>query len=419
MESLYRFDHKLLALQSPGEVNVLFEVQTPPPPGADERQPFAAAVVIDRSASMAGEPLMLAVQAAFEFVQRLQPEDEVALVTYDDKVVLEAGLGSPTRPEIKSALAHIAPGGSTNLSGGWLKGVEELRRVDDDRPRRVLLLTDGHANVGITSFDQLSSLAAGARGDSVTTSTIGLGDGFDEDLLTAMTDAGGGNAHHAVSAEDLPRLFARELDRLATLVAQNVSVEIRPGDDCALAEILHDYPTVDVAGGVQMQLGDCYGSEQRAVVFHLGIPGIEEMGPARVGEVVLRWTSVGDEVKLHERTVPLLANVASAEDAAAAGLDVDVSEQVTLLTSIQSLRRARDLADAGETDAAAALLESSASDVLAAPPGPLHSVVEAHADRMRSYARTLRDRGWADASRTTMTYAALHMRDSRFDDIDG
>jgi len=255
------------------------------------------------------------------------------------------------------------------------------------------------AQGGGTDTDRLTSLAATARGESMTTSTIGLGHGFDEDLLTAMADAGGGNAHHAASAEDLPRLFARELDRLATLTAQNVSVENSPAPGLSLLEVLHEYPTVPVEGGLQVQLGDCFGADMRSIIFRLRIPGIETLGPREVGKVVLRWTSDDEDIPLHERTIPLVANVASPDEAEATGIDAEVTEQVTLLTAMKAQRRARNLADSGDAEGAADVLMGMVSEMRSGPAGPLRDQIGAQAARLQAHAGELRSRGWhaADA----------------------
>ncbi len=101
--------------------------------------------------------------------------------------------------------------------------------------------------------------------------TIGFGEGFDEALLTAMADAGGGNAHYAPTPDAAPGIFAEEFEGLMALVAQNVSVEIRPSEDVGLLGILHGFPQVAVPGGVHVSVGDPYGDERRRLVFELHI----------------------------------------------------------------------------------------------------------------------------------------------------
>ena len=177
----------------------------------------------------------------------------------------------------------------TNLSGGWLKGVEQLRAVPGgDGPKKVLLLTDGLANQGVTDPDALTEMAKRTGDDGVGTTTIGFGDGFDEELLTSMADAGAGNAYFAPSPEEAPGIFAQEFEGLVALVAQNLSVEIRPGDEVQMLGVLNKFPAVPVGGGLQLQLGDAYAEERRRVVFELGVPTLATLGVVPVAGVVVR-----------------------------------------------------------------------------------------------------------------------------------
>jgi hypothetical protein len=156
-------------------------------------------------------------------------------------------------------MGTIRSGGQTNLSGGWLKGVEELGRSAGEGPRKVLLLTDGVANVGVTDPGSLVEMTrVQAETSDVGTTTIGFGEDFDEDLLTAMADAGRGNAHYAPTPDAAPAIFAIECEGLMSLVAQNVPVEIRMSEDVAFLGLLNEFPTVAVPGGVQVSLGDAY-----------------------------------------------------------------------------------------------------------------------------------------------------------------
>lgn len=160
------------------------------------RVPLHLALVVDRSGSMDGAPLDAAREAAVSVVQRLHPDDVVGVVAFDDTAitVVEPGRGS-TQPHIATEIRSISSGGSTNLSGGWLRADALLRPfAREGTSTRIVLLTDGHANIGITDAGQLAALTQEARRRGITTSTIGFGRGYDEDLLRAMADAGGGNA---------------------------------------------------------------------------------------------------------------------------------------------------------------------------------------------------------------------------------
>jgi Ca-activated chloride channel family protein len=358
MYSSIRIDHSLLAVESEHRVHAMLEVTAPDVEG-QERPALHLALVIDRSGSMAGAKLEGAKQAARFLVERLGTEDSLALVTFDNEVSLVAPSEVPDKAHLREVIKHITPGGMTNLSGGWLKGAEELRRAPEGGQKRVLLLSDGHANAGVTDAESLTGMVAGLKGQEVGTTTIGFGRGFDEDLLTAMADAGGGNGYFAEGPDDAPGIFVEEFEGLATVASQNVSVEITPISDVKFVGVLHEYPTVSVPGGIQAQLGDFFGGEMRRVIFEFAVPDVAELGQKHIADVVLRYTSVGDPVEMHQVTIPIHVNVVTADEADAADDDRDVVDEVLILKAAEDRKRASDLADAGSYDDAAEILEST------------------------------------------------------------
>ena len=244
-----------------------------------------------------------------------------------------------------------------------MKGLEQLRPAPADGVRKILLLTDGIANVGITDAGTLSQLAATAAGERIGTTTIGIGSDFDEELLTRMADAGGGNAHYAETADAAPAIFTRELDGLTQIAAQNVSIEIRPCAEVQVLGILNEYPHIAVPGGVQVALGDAYAGEKRRVVFELHVPHLAALGPAPVAEIVLRYVSVGAKVEQHEVTIPLAVNLVSADEAAASAPDLEVREEVLVLKAARARDEAIRLADAGEHEQAKRLMSMTESQL--------------------------------------------------------
>jgi Ca-activated chloride channel family protein len=401
MEANVRFDHQFLAVESEHAVHCMLELVVPDVEAA-ERAPIHVALVLDRSGSMHGPKLDVAKQCATFLARRLGPTDELALVTYDDHVDLVRALAPVGAGDAQGAIAGIDSGGMTNLSGGWLKGLEELRRASDG-VRRVLLLTDGLANEGITDHGRLVSIAEGTKAQTSTT-TIGFGDGFDEDLLTAIADASGGATYFAENPDDAPAIFAEEFEGLTKLVAQNLSVEICPTDRVELIAVLNEYPITQTPGGVQLQLGDAYGGERRRIVFELRIPQLAQLGPANVAHVVLRYVTVGDQVAAHETTIPITVNLVSADEAAVAELDHEVIDEVVVLQAARAKKEAIRLADQGRYDDARASLERAARELRkVAPSSPRAAELADEAIRLDGHVHAMSPSEYSPISRKRMS----------------
>lgn len=144
---------------------------------------------------------------------------------YDNQVTLAYALGPVDIRPVDAALAGIYRGGSTNPSSGWLMGVEELRRIEDGI-RRVVVLSAGHANDGITDPSVLARLGAEVEGSGSSTDTIGFGYGFDEHLMAAVADSGGGSRHLVRSPDDAVEIFSGLFNESAILVTHNLFFEI-------------------------------------------------------------------------------------------------------------------------------------------------------------------------------------------------
>jgi Ca-activated chloride channel family protein len=181
-----------------------------------------------------------------------------------------------------------------------------------------------------------------------------------------MADAGGGNAHYAETPDAAPGIFADEIEGLTRLAAQNVTLEIRPAQSVEMLGVLNEYPHAPVTGGVRVELGDAYAGEARRVVFGLHIPRLVELGVAPVAELVLRYVAVGDEIAEHTLTIPVVANLVSADEAAAVEPDLEVREEVRVLEAARARNEAIQLADRGDFDAASAVLHAAGLEAPAA-----------------------------------------------------
>lgn len=416
MQANVRLEHQLLAVEAEHTVHAMLELAAPPAPEGRVRPPLHLALVIDRSGSMAGRKLEVTKWCAAFLAQRLGPTDELGIVVYDDQVRLVSPLApmGQAQNQVLAAIGSIFPGGSTNLSGGWLKGMEELQRSDGDGPRKILLLTDGLANQGITEPEALVSMAKNAAVAGIGTTTIGFGDDFAEDLLTAMADAGGGNAHYAATPDDAPGIFGKEFEDLVSLVAQNVSVEIRPKEQVQVLAVLNEYPVVQVPGGMQVQLGDAYADERRRVVFELHIPQLASLGVATVADVILRYVSVGEQIEAHEVTLPITVNMVVADEAVEAEPDREVHEEVLILKAAQTQVDARKRADEGDfTGAREVLLQAVEQLRTEAPSSAKAQELLEQADQLEANVAFMSSPTYTAASRKQIHYQSRQARRRR------
>ena len=217
--------------EGPFQVDLLVRIQAPDAPESPTapKPPLHLAVVLDRSGSMSGEPLRQACRCAAAILDRMGPQDRLALVAYDNRArVIRHCLPINNKQEAQQSLATLHSGGTTNLHLGWETGVNELKKVHEAGViSRVLLLSDGQANEGLVDPNELSEACGKAQASGISTSTYGLGPEFGEGVMTAMARHGQGRAYYGESAEDLMDPFMEEFDLLANLVARNLTVELQ------------------------------------------------------------------------------------------------------------------------------------------------------------------------------------------------
>lgn len=173
----------------------------------EARRPVNVALVLDRSGSMEGAPLAHARDAALRFAGFLTARDRLAVVAFADEARLLFGPGPGNAPEAQRALRELTARGSTNLSGGWLEAHRQVSREPVEGTNRVLLLTDGQANRGVVEPAPLQEMVRGAAAQGVSTSCIGFGTEFNEDLLRAMSDAGRGHFWYVEAADQMSGAF--------------------------------------------------------------------------------------------------------------------------------------------------------------------------------------------------------------------
>jgi Ca-activated chloride channel family protein len=273
-----RVDRELVRTTYHSSRYVVAELVAPPaPPTTDGRQRPAAtlAFVLDRSGSMAGRKIELAREAVRQAIERLGARDRFSLVVYDDHidVVMPTTLATPeARREALDRLGRIDARGSTDLGSGWLRGAEQVaERLDREGVNRVLLLTDGLANVGMTDPDELIHHAAQLRERGIATSTFGLGNDFNEALLQGMASAGGGSFRYIERAEQIPDHLAGEVGEALEVTARDVALEVTTPDGLRV-DTLTPRPLETHGNRTLVRLGDLVSDQLVRVILRIGFP---------------------------------------------------------------------------------------------------------------------------------------------------
>ncbi|MBA3265065.1 MAG: VWA domain-containing protein [Nocardioidaceae bacterium] len=348
-----QLDVSVVAVEAADEVSLLLDLVSPSVERETERPPATLQVVLDRSGSMAGPPLAGAIDALCGLVARLDARDNFGVVVFDDKaeVVVPAG-PLLDKVAIVSQLQQVHPGGMTDLSGGYLRGLQELKRVAGGQGGTLLLISDGHANQGITEPARLEQVAAASAGERVVTSTLGYGLGYDESALSAMARGGSGNHHFAEEPDKAGAAIASEVTELLSKSVQAASLLITMEPSVALLKLYNDLPATQVADGkVMVELGDFYSDEHRKLLVKFAVPAMAALGLAQIATLELRYVELPGLVE-QVVTLPVQVNVVPGDQAGGRVADPTVQTEVLFQEAQQAKKLASEALERGDRAAA-------------------------------------------------------------------
>ena len=341
-------------------LDLLVRITPPPAPVTDAARPtLNIGFVVDRSGSMsASNKIDYAKKAVCYAIDQLLPSDRLSVTIFDDQVEsLVPTSPANNKASLKRLVKQIQPNGSTALHAGWLQGGIQVSQFLDAELNRVILLSDGLANVGETNPDTIATDVHGLAQHGVSTSAIGLGDDYNEDLLEAMARSGDGNYYYIADAEQLASIFERELQGLVLTCGTNVTLAIQPQADVVVADVLND---LELNSTGDFKLSNLVFDSPIELVVRLQIPALSQA--AELCCFQLTWSDT--EQQTQQAQAALQLPVVSSRQFEQYPPNPDVQQQVALMMAARARKEAVRLVSKRDYAAASSLLQQTKQQML-------------------------------------------------------
>lgn len=389
-----RLDRPVLLAGPTQRAIIKVDLVAPVIPREGDRPPVNLALVLDRSGSMSGSKIEKAREAAIEALHRLNGRDMFSLVAYDHQVETLV----PSRPAsyteaIEARIRGIRPGGNTALFGAVSQGAAEVRKQGNaPYVHRVILLSDGLANVGPSRPDDLARLGAALLKEGISVTTVGVGTDFNEDLMTQLAERSDGNHYFVESSRDLPRIFAAELGDVLSVVARRVIIDIECPEGVRPLRIIGREGRIRNRQ-VEIRMNQLYGGQEKYALIEVEVPASRAGQTIDLGEVRCLYENALTS-KNEKSTVSARAKVSARQEEVRRAASKEVQKAVVENEMAVARDKALTLYNEGEKEKAAqelrrksqALQEKTAElgfDDLAAKAGQLQQEAGAfEADRL-------------------------------------
>ena len=321
MKTKLILDTDIIAIESADKVTLMVDLTAPVSENQTSRPARGVQICLDVSGSMEGAPLAAAKESILKLIDRLDKKDSFGVVIFDDT----AKVSVPTKPlidhniaAVKKAIRNIQTGGSTDISAGFTLAMREASRAKLEGGTSLLLISDGHANAGERDPQFFADVAAKSATEKITSASIGLGNGYDETILEAIAQGGGGAHRFAADIDEAVGAIAAEIDDLLDKAIVNCVLRFRP---TAMAqgqpkiELLQRLPYWMDGQDYVVQLGDLYAGENRRFIIMVDVPGIEALGLCKIADVTIEYTDLAARNEISV-SMPVNVNVVPGDQAA-------------------------------------------------------------------------------------------------------
>jgi Ca-activated chloride channel family protein len=355
------------------KLRVIVVIEAPSIAPSQKRLPVAVSLVLDRSGSMSeARKMSYAKVAAKVLVDSLAPDDMLGLVAYDEAVRVLAPVAPVTDKErLTKLIDSLNPGGTTFLSGGLEQGIKQLNSFRREGPSRVILLSDGLANKGVTDPELVAGIGAKSKNTGVAVSTLGLGLDFNEDLMQLLAQRGGGRYYYIKDSEFLPSVIREELAHIAGSFTDNLRVTITWTPGVSGVEVI-GYETSKKDNQLDVGMGDFTAGEKRQIALEFAVSPKIAAGRQKLGELSLAYKNNDAGIE-QEVSLPIEVEVLADADARGrlektnAAAVAKVNEEFLLLEAEAAHVRALEELERGRVDEARKLLREQQGFLAAAP----------------------------------------------------
>ncbi len=318
-----------------------------------DRPAMNLSLVLDRSGSMSDRgKLDYLKRSSARLIDSLDPSDRLSVVEYDDQITVLWPSDRPAAPAlIKRLINDLTPRGSTNLFGGMEAGMTEVReaipRLSDEQVHisRVLLLSDGLANQGVTDPRQIAQRVRAWRAQGVSVTTLGLGRGYDEDLMEAIAENGGGRYYYVENPDQMSRIFAQELKLLYQTVAKQPVLRFKWSSEIEAFSVLGQEVTQELHENA-IEIGDIYAGEQRSMLISASFSPTQ-LGPVALGDVEISFVEA-ETGETQTISVPIKVDVSSDIAAVKNRRNMEVAIEVSLAEAEKEHKQAVTLFESGK-----------------------------------------------------------------------
>jgi Ca-activated chloride channel family protein len=331
----------------------------------NNRKPMNLVLVIDRSGSMGSENKLEKVkEAAGAIIDNMNPTDRLAIVIYDDQVqTLYPSSPVENKARLREAIYSLSPGGSTNLFGGLEAGFEEARRnFNRAYVNRIVLLSDGLANVGVIDPNQIAAEAKRIRENNISISSMGVGIDYNENLMANIADNSGGNYYYISQELNMAEVFRKEWNLMQSMVANNAHAVLDLGPNVSV---------IDVAGftwnqsgrRLTVQVPDLYSGQTKRILVHLRAP-VDGTKLVDLGEGRLVCTDISQKTpQAYSFNFHPTIKVVEDQTLVAKNYDNDVQSKVASVNASKKMEQAYQLMEVGNLQEAQKVA-TSANDEL-------------------------------------------------------